>query len=1039
MTIRESPDLSNSPLDTSTLLSTAMNLSPQTASDKPPVQYAHLEDLVAWSRGGLDINQPLKSLVERAQSSAKQARISLDLRRLDRAYADFLTCSAIVVCLIPQHKDFPSLASNRTEFLKWCELKKEIIARQDTFDKVKLIIMRNNAQLGTLSTAMPLVETATNKGHQPSLFMATIDGDDSYKLVNAQPLGTLAPFNNPSSSVESNRSRPIEPGNIHGPHPPTNPAGQSPTSQDQLLERFANLRAPQVSSLSLQNSTPAKLLQTTPTPPHNSVNSSKSELPLSSSPFQTIGRPSYNTETLPAKDSEIRMPRAPSPAYDPARNIPAISNMQVTRPATRIISKNIALAGFNGVQRTTKGPKTFLPNDANLDKTESTPVTIPRETTISAQDLYKYIEMGYGRVRVLLVDLRTRAEFDEGHIFSNYIICIEPIVLQPDMSAEALEAKLVLSPENEQKLFASREKFDLVVYYDQSSTFNGFLAGPSIKKEQNILRAFNQAVYEHSFVKNLQRPPVLLKGGLDAWVDLLGSQALKPSQTAPELDLIAYLPSYNMAKSTPSIETLRPRNFIWQKPGASPFSRTYDEFMRQPPKTQESMVGPTLAASIRPPSRPPPALPRKSYGGVSDSLSMPPRPMVHLQTSASNPRADNNAVLHQTGLKNNANICYLNATVQILGATKSLASYLIGNRFSSKLRDDRSYPGSNGIVVLHLRKLLKELWESKSSSISSKAFHRICGPILDEVFKVVLPFSNPNNQQDAGEFLGFLLETLHADLNPYEHIEVNIALSEKNKAVLQRLPIQIASAVEWGRFKLRNNSCITQLFTGQQLERYRCLQCGATKSNYVNFTTLALPLPDEAPPKLENYLDEHFKEETLSQPNWWQCSQCKRTTPSCRKVTLTRPPYILVILLSRFQALIRNHVCLSRKITKDIEIPMVDLNMDSYAAPRFELADRAKFLEKHPRTVFPSELDDYSTSLPYTYDAYGFINHVGSDPRNGHYTAYTRSHPKDENHPFGQWVHINDSQCSQVPPKQKIGASAYILFFVRNNLEDPTL
>jgi ubiquitin carboxyl-terminal hydrolase 8 len=100
----------------------------------------------------------------------------------------------------------------------------------------------------------------------------------------------------------------------------------------------------------------------------------------------------------------------------------------------------------------------------------------------------------------------------------------------PGLSAEQLADKLVLSPETEQDLFFKRDYFELVVYYDASTQSEGFLTRPQVETEVK-LKQLHEALYDFNQDKPLQRPPIFLVGGIAAWVDLMGMQALQASDT----------------------------------------------------------------------------------------------------------------------------------------------------------------------------------------------------------------------------------------------------------------------------------------------------------------------------------------------------------------------------------------------------------------------------------------------------------------------------------------------------------------------------
>ena len=81
-------------------------------------------------------------------------------------------------------------------------------------------------------------------------------------------------------------------------------------------------------------------------------------------------------------------------------------------------------------------------------------------------------------------------------------------------SGSSIEDSLSVAPRNESSLFSNREKFDLVILYDDSSDSFGSLSTP--------LSLLVRAIYETEFKKALRNVPVLLAGGLQAWKKELG-------------------------------------------------------------------------------------------------------------------------------------------------------------------------------------------------------------------------------------------------------------------------------------------------------------------------------------------------------------------------------------------------------------------------------------------------------------------------------------------------------------------------------------
>ena len=117
--------------------------------------------------------------------------------------------------------------------------------------------------------------------------------------------------------------------------------------------------------------------------------------------------------------------------------------------------------------------------------------------------------------KVLVVDVRNRHDYDQGHILATSVICIEPVGLKLGMSAEELEDRLVVSPLAEQNLFERRNDFDLVVYYDQQTSSDRFLDGPPMDSCAVALRAMHDCLYEFNFDKPSTCCIARRLGGLD--------------------------------------------------------------------------------------------------------------------------------------------------------------------------------------------------------------------------------------------------------------------------------------------------------------------------------------------------------------------------------------------------------------------------------------------------------------------------------------------------------------------------------------------
>jgi len=465
------------------------------------------------------------------------------------------------------------------------------------------------------------------------------------------------------------------------------------------------------------------------------------------------------------------MPRPPDAIYSPDRNTDSLTGLDLPTSAPRG-SPYIGSKGQNSAPPiSTVGPSpssTSLRTDyfSSFDGAETSghpkslskrqEFVLPDTATVSADELEKYFRMASQGLRILLVDLRNRDEFDRGHILAQSIICVEPFVLRDGMSAEELGETNVSSPDAEQKLYEQRQDFDLVVFYDQSSSS---LRPNNPSYESNHLEIFAKAVLDYGYSKRLKQRPMLLLGGLDAWVDLMGPGSLKisPSSTTSArktLKPARPLGRVPMARDSQRLQALarRPREsrplskeeeIKWaetlredtdarmvdgENSDVEEFSyiRTTEDFFRRYPElpsVQESMISTPrspavsthhneLASSVpRPPTRPPPALPRQRSSGISERGPS----LAYTLKTETGPSTITNTPIPRglTGLDSTGVTCYVNAVLQGLSATKGFRDFLIQYNYSMehlppKKGAETSDPPQ--LLTRNLKKVFTSLW-----------------------------------------------------------------------------------------------------------------------------------------------------------------------------------------------------------------------------------------------------------------------------------------------------------------------------------------
>ncbi|PCH35818.1 cysteine proteinase [Wolfiporia cocos MD-104 SS10] len=278
--------------------------------------------------------------------------------------------------------------------------------------------------------------------------------------------------------------------------------------------------------------------------------------------------------------------------------------------------------------------------------------------------------------------------------------------------------------------------------------------------------------------------------------------------------------------------------------------------------------------------------------------------------------------IRTAGMKNLENMCYMNSTIQCLSATVPFARFFTDGRWKTAV-NVMNPMGTKGNLAQAVAYILRDMWQGELQCLSPVTFRRsLCQ---------YAPRFSGTEQHDSQEFLNFLLDGLHEDLNRVLD-KTQVESTPEREAELERLPTQIASEQEWQIWRMRNDSLVVDLFHCQCRNRLECLTCHKTSTTYNTFVYLTLPITSSrglSKISLYHCLDVFVKEEVMEKSDTWNCPRCKMLCKATKNLSLSRLPLVLMIHLKWFSS--KGHF--TDKIESFVDYPLKGLELASYMLP----------------------------------------------------------------------------------------------------------
>ena len=178
------------------------------------------------------------------------------------------------------------------------------------------------------------------------------------------------------------------------------------------------------------------------------------------------------------------------------------------------------------------------------------------------------------------------------------------------------------------------------------------------------------------------------------------------------------------------------------------------------------------------------------------------------------------------GIRNIGNTCYMNTALQCLSNCIELRNYFLFGNHKKDINIDNVL-GYSGLVAYGFEFVIKKLWINSEKVLDISKF-KIAMGLCNDRFEGM-------NQQDTHEFVTFLIDSLHEDLNRVKNKEY-IKKEEKD------LDDEIKSKIEWNNYLRRNQSILVDLFYGLFKSTVTCSECKKSCIDFNVFSSLSVNL-----------------------------------------------------------------------------------------------------------------------------------------------------------------------------------------------------
>lgn len=193
------------------------------------------------------------------------------------------------------------------------------------------------------------------------------------------------------------------------------------------------------------------------------------------------------------------------------------------------------------------------------------------------------------------------------------------------------------------------------------------------------------------------------------------------------------------------------------------------------------------------------------------------------------PAAKKNKI-RTTGLHNLGNTCYMNSALQVIANLQVFHEYFVTKQQHTKQMNLKNPDGYKGELVTSFAQLINAMYNDKDEIVIPREFKRIVAKCSEQ-------FSG-FDQQDSQEYLSFLVDGLHEELNlrtrkPY------LANPDSKNRDLGELSLEM-----WSNSLQRDWSLLYFTFYGQMRSQLTCKNCKNESTTFDMFSHMPVSLPE---------------------------------------------------------------------------------------------------------------------------------------------------------------------------------------------------